>query len=526
MTDRTTTIGPIPVQRALPHLAGVRVLVLSRYDVQHPRAGAAETHLHETARRWVAAGATVTLLTSRGAGRPRRTDLDGVDVRRAGGTPTVHLRTALRLLRTAHLYDVVVDVRHGVPFFAPLFAPAVPVVQVVHEVDGPRSPGVLRRLLDGPVATRVYDRNRSVAVSASTRQEMRRRLQVDGLVDVVPPGTAVPTDARQRALVPTVVVVSGFARHERVDLLIDAVVAARRHLPSLRVDVVGDGPEHARLQRHVTASGRDGWVTFRGRLPAAERDALLGSAWLTTCTSDGDGWGAAVLAAAALGVPCLALRSPGTRDAVIDGRTGRLVDPAGGSGALARELVLMVEALAVPAVAETYAAECRRWAGCFTWERSADMLAAAVLAEVRRGGARPTEGDRRARIRRRVRSDVTTVARFTHPGPHGLLGLLRLTDEIAADGPVFTAVLHGTDDADARCLLTAIGAEDIRVRPANRHELLGGPAAIDGPATDIPVPEQGAAAALGRREAARTLPLQRSDEARTLAAFLRREPRH
>lgn len=487
--------GPVRVERALSHLGGVRILVLNWRDVQHPEAGGAESYVHETARRWVAAGAAVTFLTARGAGQARRAEIDGIDVRRAGGPMSVYLRTALRLLRIGHRFDVVVDGQNGIPFFAPLFAGGVPVLQVVHHVHqdqfatrfaGPVA--ALGRLLEGPIARRVYARHRSVAVSPSTRQEMRRRLGFDGLIDVVPNGTTPPAvPAPPRTLDPTVVVVSRLVPHKRIELLLDAVAAASGEVPRLRVEIIGDGREREALRRHATALGLDDTVTFHGRLPAAQRDALLGAAWLTTCTSAGEGWGCTVLEAAAFGVPCLAVHAPGIRDSVVDGRTGRLVDPAD----LARDLVGMLAELALPAVADAYAAECRSWAAGFTWDRSADMLAAALLSEMRRRDPEPAAADRRLRIRHRRRSDVATLARFTHSDPNAMLGMLRLTDEIAVQGTGVIAILRGRDDVDALEVLLRIEAVDIRVRPANRHELLGGPAVIGGPATEIAPPAQG-----------------------------------
>jgi hypothetical protein len=193
-----------------------------------------------------------------------------------------------------------------------------------------------------------------------------------------------------------------------------------------------------------------------------------------------------VLEAAAEGVPCLALRAPGIRDSVVDGATGWLVD---GVDDLAAALPRVLRELADPVRAREVADDCRRWAGCFSWDRSAELLAGVLISEIQgfhRSGAEETHrppADRsllaRAATRRQARSDMTTLARFVHRDPAAAAAALRLTDECAVRGDQVTALLRGCDEVDALATLARIGAEDPRVRLASRHELLGGPALVE-----------------------------------------------
>ena len=350
------------------------------------------------------------------------------------------------------------------------------------------------RVLEGRVARRVYAGKRTVAVSASTRQELRRRLKFDGPIDVVPNGMTQnlrtgPTGARAER--PTIVLTSRLVPHKRVDLLLHAVWAALPDVPDLQVEIIGDGPDLTALRRTAVELGLGRVVRFHGRLPDAERDALMDSAWLTTSTSDGEGWGLVVLEGAAAGVPCLALRATGIRDSVLDGVTGWLVD---GIDDFAAALPRTLAELADPARAAQVSQACRDWAACFTWDRSAELLAGSVLSEMRafhRSGADDSHlppADRsalhRAATRRRARSDMTTLAHFTHDRPWDAAAALRLTDEAAvrvaagpeSDGPgEVVALLRGCDEVDALAVLGRIGAMDPHVRLASRHELLGGP---------------------------------------------------
>lgn len=76
--------------RALSRLAGRRILVLNWRDVRHSQAGGAEAYAHEISTRWAAAGAQVVWLTARDAGQSARDEIDGVEIRRAGGTMSVY----------------------------------------------------------------------------------------------------------------------------------------------------------------------------------------------------------------------------------------------------------------------------------------------------------------------------------------------------------------------------------------------------------------------------------------------------
>lgn len=476
----------------LPRLAGCRILVLNWRDVRHSQAGGAEAYAHEISRRWVEAGVRVTWLTARDAGQAARDEIDGVEVVRAGSTLSVYARTALRLLRTGGDYDAIVDCQNGIPFFSPVFTRgAVPVVQVVHHVHQDQfatrfSPtgAAVGRLLEGRVARRAYAGRRTVAVSASTRQELRRRLRLEGVIEVVPNGCSgngsVPVQ-HVRAEEPTIVVTSRMVPHKRIDLLLHAVSAALPHVPRLQVHLIGDGPELTILRRTAVELGLGRVVRFHGRLSDDERDTLMDTAWLTTSTSEGEGWGCVVLEAAAVGVPCLALRAAGIRDSVVDGQTGWLVD---GVDDLAAALPRVLAELSTPGRAREVARTCRRWAACFTWERSAELLAGVVLSEVRAfrrsrtGGAQVPTGrspGQRATTRRRARSDMTTLARFTHAEPEKAVASLRLTDEVVVRGDEVIVLLRGCDEVDAFALLERLGAENARVRLASRHELLGGP---------------------------------------------------
>ena len=68
-------------------------------DSRHPQAGGAELYCESVARRLARQGTQVTLLTSRPPGTARTETVEGVEVRRRGGTFTVYLHALSWLAR-------------------------------------------------------------------------------------------------------------------------------------------------------------------------------------------------------------------------------------------------------------------------------------------------------------------------------------------------------------------------------------------------------------------------------------------
>jgi glycosyltransferase involved in cell wall biosynthesis len=424
----------------------------------------------------------VSWRTARAQNLPAEEELDGIHVVRSGGTFSLYPRAAVQLLRSRHRYDAVVDCQNGIPFFSPLFTGrAVPVVQVIHHVhqdqfsDRFAPPlATVGRVLEGRVARLVYGDRAVAAVSPSTRYELRRRLQYTSPVYVVPNGLSkLPRGTRIRTPDPTVVVVSRLVPHKRIDLLLSHVASVACEIPELRVEIVGDGPERARLDGLVSDLAIQSHVTFHGRVSDEVRDRLISTAWATACTSTAEGWGCSVLEAAAWGVPCIALRVPGIRDSVIPGHTGWLEDDPRTFDAT---LLAAIRALRDEPHRRAMAAECREWARCFTWDRSAELLARVVINEMRRTARNAHhEGNAKPKERRRARSDMAVLGEFARPRTHHSRMTLRCTDDVVHTGPRTHVMLHGCDESDGALVLKRQGATNVSIRHAEDPDLLAGP---------------------------------------------------
>lgn len=473
----------------LDRLAGKNLLVLNWRDVKHPQSGGAEQYMHQIAVRWVKAGAKVTWVTGRGSNQAPEDVIDGITVIRAGGALGLYPRAALWLMRHGKKFDGVIDCQNGIPFFSPLFLPqSTPIVQVVHHVHQDQFAtrfseplAAVGRFLEKDVARVIYGQRSIAAVSPSTRLELRRRLGYTSPIFVVPNGTMdLPLNVGPRDPDPTITVVSRLVPHKRLDLLLGQIAVVVEAVPNLRVDIVGDGPEKDRLQKITADLNLLSNVTFHGYQSNEVRDGLLRRAWLTASTSAAEGWGCSVIEANAWGVPCIALRVPGIRDSVVDGKTGWLVDEPRDFGATLIEALKDIEDTGS---ARSITAACRDWAGRFTWDRSAALLAGVLVEET--GAVRGVRAQRR-----NARSDMSAFARFPTPVGFGPTASLRATDEITQDGDETAVLLNGCDETDALGVLHRLGIFEADISLADRNGVLAGPAGAPGAgilaAQDVP----------------------------------------
>lgn len=97
--------------------------------------------------------------------------------------------------------------------------------------------------------------------------------------------------------------------------------------PDIAYLIAGDGPDRPRLELKAEELGVAGRVVFTGMVPEAEKADLYRLADLYVMPSRGEGFGFVFLEAMACGIPVIASRVDGSREAVRDGLLGALVDP-------------------------------------------------------------------------------------------------------------------------------------------------------------------------------------------------------
>ncbi|HEY2767504.1 MAG TPA: glycosyltransferase family 4 protein [Solirubrobacteraceae bacterium] len=156
-------------------------------------------------------------------------------------------------------------------------------------------------------------------------------------VRLIAPGVDLPDDPSPHSPGrPTFVTVARLAdRYKGHDVLLASLTAVRERVPDVEWVVIGDGPLRPELEARADALGVADAVRFLGAVDDGERDRWLRCAdvlampsRLPACGLAGEGFGIVYLEAAAYGKPVVAGNVGGAVDAVADGVSGLLVDPA------------------------------------------------------------------------------------------------------------------------------------------------------------------------------------------------------
>lgn len=369
-------------------LAGKRVVVVNWRDLDHSQSGGAEIYAWQYARALKEGGARVRFVTGRDEGQSAHEMRDGIAIHRGGGVIGFNLFALLWLLRHRGGIDAVIDPACGLPSYSPLVlrrrTPAFLIVHHVHQaqfaVHFPVPVAAFGRWMERVAMRRVYRRQLTAAVSQSTATEMRNQLGWTGDIRILENGADLPPYDADDAVhkdADRIVVLGRLVAHKRVDLVLDAV-AELRSRPAfadrdLHVDVIGHGPDNERLVAHAAALGLADHVVFHGYVSSDEKDDLLSRAAVHACGSDAEGWGQAVIDAAASGVPTVARDVPGLRDSIRDGESGWLVpdssDPDVVTSRLAAALGDALVEAACPSARVLRAAACLEWAHKFDWSQ-------------------------------------------------------------------------------------------------------------------------------------------------------------
>jgi phosphatidylinositol alpha-1,6-mannosyltransferase len=116
-------------------------------------------------------------------------------------------------------------------------------------------------------------------------------------------------------------------RYKGFDEVIEIMPQLIKRFPALKYLIVGDGPDRPRLEVKVKTLGVSDRVVFAGYVPEFEKVAHYNLADAYVMPSSGEGFGIVLIEAAACGVPVIGSHADGSREALLDGRLGHLVDP-------------------------------------------------------------------------------------------------------------------------------------------------------------------------------------------------------
>ena len=259
-----------------------------------------------------------------------------------------------------------------------LLAPALRAAGVGHQVGAthghetgwvalPGSRAAMRRIASGlDVITYISEYTHSLLAPALEGRTRLAQLSPGVDVDAFTPG-ADGTEVRRRYGIgdaPLVVCVSRLVPRKGQDVLVAAWPQVLARHPRARLLLVGGGPLEPALRRAAARTVTAGSVVLTGpvapdRLPAhyAAGDVFAMPCRTRRAGLDVEGLGMVYLEAAACGLPVVAGTSGGAPEAVLDGRTGHVVDPRSPAAVAGAINGLLDD----PAAARGMGAAGRRW---------------------------------------------------------------------------------------------------------------------------------------------------------------------
>lgn len=352
-----------------------RITFLVWRDTSHPDGGGSELYVERMAGWLAARGHEVTIFCAAHANAPATEVRDGVRYIRRGGWLSVYPH-GLRYLagRQGRASDLVIDVHNGIPFCTPLIRRRG-VHVLVHHVHREQwhiiYPGLRGRFgwwVESRLAPRLYRAQRYITVSESTKHDLATLGVEADRVAVICNGIDVPHPSLLAPASPTprLCVLGRVVPHKQFEHALRVLAALSGVVPGLSLDVIGDGWWIDSLRRAALDLGVSDRVLFHGHVSDAHRDWLLAQSWVMLAPSVKEGWGIAIMEAAAHAVPTIAYRSAGgVTESIHDGETGVLVDDLDGMIEQARLLLDDTE------LRVTMGKKARERASGFDWNRSA-----------------------------------------------------------------------------------------------------------------------------------------------------------
>jgi glycosyltransferase involved in cell wall biosynthesis len=319
-----------------------------------PDVGGPATHGPEFARFLVERGHEVTVVTM-GDGEPTLRPCEVIVVSRAQRFPVRYGRLAAIAAQRARGADVVyATATYAAASFASSVARTPLAVKLVSDpaYERARRYGLFDGTLEAfqrPASRRVEGvkrartkalrRARAVVVPSAYLADIARGWGLDASrVSVLPnptPAVAVVADTQPRG---TFTFVGRITRQKALEV----AVAAVARVPAARLVVIGDGPDRARLEDVVQASGAADRIELRGALPRLDALAVVAGSDAALLTSAWENFPHSAVEALAAGVPVVSTAVGGVPEIVRDGVNGLLV-PAGDVDAVARALARVLD---------------------------------------------------------------------------------------------------------------------------------------------------------------------------------------
>ena len=311
--------------------------IIAWRDLEAPDSGGSEEHLTQVARCWAQVGISPSIRTAAVQGLPTKIERNGSKITRRGGRVSIFPGAAFQTLRGGlGPADGIIDVFQGMPFLSPLWTRR-PRVGLIHHCHmgtwsdlAPIGLAQFGYFIERFAIRQVYRSTPLVTLSPSSADEIVKCMKVDpkqlrvGPVGISP--DFIPDPSAKKNSAPLVVAGGRFMSPKGFDRLPAALSLVKEKIPLLEAVIFGDGPEKPKIESEIQKYGAEDWITLPGFIERKDQVKLYQKAKLLVAPSRREGWNMTITEAAACGTPSVATRIPGHLDAVIDQKTGLLIE--------------------------------------------------------------------------------------------------------------------------------------------------------------------------------------------------------
>lgn len=311
-----------------------KLLLINWRDRDNPEAGGAEIYYHEIFRRLAARGFHVTVLSHYFPGAKHEEHTDGMTIIRKGGKFLFNYEIIPWILKNRSRFDLVIEDLNKIPFFTPLYCKSKRLHLAMHFFAGEIFretifPLALYVYCMEKFAAFIYRKERFVAISESTAQDLEKFPVARSRISIVEPGidTAFYKPTQKKSDPPVISHIGRLMKYKNIQFIIRCIPSLVKQHPGLVFEVGGGGDYRSELEKLASRLGVEKHVRFLGRISDEEKCNLLSRSSLFVNPSSKEGWGINNIEANLCGTVSLSSNVHGLRDSVIDQVTGLLYKP-------------------------------------------------------------------------------------------------------------------------------------------------------------------------------------------------------
>lgn len=333
----------------------ITLLFLSWRDIKAPKMGGAEIYTHEMIKRVDKSKFNIIHFSPEFLNCKKEEVIDGITYLRQG--------SILSVISKAHNYykknkadiDFVVNQCNTHQFFTPFWVPKKKRIFFIHQLTreiwfyhASFPINIIGYLLE-PLLLWINRKDKTIAVSESTKLGLIKNGFAKENISIIPEGLNFkPLEInvmQKKEEIPTFIYVGRFAKYKGIEDTIIAFSFVKKTLKDAKLWIVGK-PDEDYIKKKLTPLckklnliiSENGDVQFKGFVTEEVKFELMGRAHLLIFPSRREGWGLTISEAAAVGTPSLVYDAPGTRDAVLNGEAGFMVN-INNIGGLTNEMI-------------------------------------------------------------------------------------------------------------------------------------------------------------------------------------------